>query len=264
MKVCSVQECTNLRHSKGYCGKHYAAARRHGGDPLGGGPAPGFAQKFIEDVRQSNVDACITWPFARLATGYAVSRRRHGTHFVHRQICIDLNGFPEKKMEVAHSCGNGHLGCVNPKHLSWKTRSANQMDRVVHGTSNRGERQWNSQLSQDDVLRVVSQVNSGRSMRSISVELGVGPKTVSDIMCGKTWQWVTGIDPLRKRYNRGDETWNSKIKSDGVLKIVSQVNDGRTRTAIAEEMGVSVKAISDITCGHTWSWLTGIGRKNAY
>jgi 5-methylcytosine-specific restriction endonuclease McrA len=31
-----------------------------------------------------------------------------------------------------------HLGCVHPKHVGWKTKSANQFDRVAHGRASPG------------------------------------------------------------------------------------------------------------------------------
>jgi DNA-binding transcriptional regulator YiaG len=41
---------------------------------------------------------------------------------------------PSEKHQAAHNCGKGHLGCVNPAHLEWKTNLENQLDRFEHGT----------------------------------------------------------------------------------------------------------------------------------
>lgn len=39
---------------------------------------------------------------------------------------------PEGKTVAAHKCGNGHLSCVNPKHLYWADKKENARDRVLH------------------------------------------------------------------------------------------------------------------------------------
>lgn len=50
-----------------------------------------------------------------------------------RAMCIITQGLPENPEFFAiHSCGNGHLSCVNPKHLRWGTNGDNQRDRWIH------------------------------------------------------------------------------------------------------------------------------------
>ena len=80
-------------------------------------------------------DDCQPWPFAKNWDGYGMfgylGKQRKSARF----MCEMVNGpAPSQKHQAAHSCGNGHLGCVNPRHLSWKTASQNQMDRRRHGT----------------------------------------------------------------------------------------------------------------------------------
>jgi len=38
-----------------------------------------------------------------------------------------------------HSCGNGHLGCVNPKHLYWGDASQNAKDAAKHKSEGKQE-----------------------------------------------------------------------------------------------------------------------------
>lgn len=50
-----------------------------------------------------------------------------------RAMCILANGTPPFKGAMAlHSCGNGHLSCVNPKHLRWGTAKDNARDAALH------------------------------------------------------------------------------------------------------------------------------------
>lgn len=81
-------------------------------------------------------DDCLIWPFSK---DKRVGRGRCGykgkMYWTHRLMCIFAHGEPPSpELDTAHSCGNGSLGCVNPKHLSWETRQKNCIDGVVHGT----------------------------------------------------------------------------------------------------------------------------------
>jgi hypothetical protein len=46
------------------------------------------------------------------------------------------------------------MGCVTKSHLSWKTRTENQADRIIHNTTNRGERSGQARLTTVDVLAI--------------------------------------------------------------------------------------------------------------
>jgi len=65
------------------------------------------------------------------------------------------------------------------------------MDRVMHGTSNRGSRQWCNVLTEIDVRAIRVEVAKGReSQRKIAEKFGVGAKTINDIARRKTWAWL--------------------------------------------------------------------------
>ena len=49
-------------------------------------------------------------------------------------MCELAHGEAPPRYEAAHSCGRGHLGCVNPRHLRWATSKENKADMIVHGT----------------------------------------------------------------------------------------------------------------------------------
>jgi hypothetical protein len=136
-------------------------------------------------------DACLTYPFWRSPQGYGVVYigvpiRRTGAH---RLMCRLAHGAPaEETLEAAHECGKGHLGCVNPKHLSWKTHSANVRDTVAHGMHNtRGERHGRARLSEADVVRIREAVAIGKMMKDLAREYGVHRSTISLAASGKNW-----------------------------------------------------------------------------
>src|SRR5215471_14726746 len=83
-------------------------------------------------------DDCLQWPFSRSSSGYGILFHEGKVVYAHRTMCELANGKPPTpKHHASHSCGRGHLGCVNPRHLEWKTAAENQQDRRKHGTWSR-------------------------------------------------------------------------------------------------------------------------------
>lgn len=100
----------------------------------------GRAIQWIRDHVGYQGDDCLPWPFSRL-NGYGHGSC-NGEHFyANRMMCELAHGpAPTLDHEAAHSCGNGHEGCTNPNHLSWKTKTENQLDRATHGRKSAGGR----------------------------------------------------------------------------------------------------------------------------
>lgn len=80
-------------------------------------------------------DECLIWPFNRNDRGYGQLKAYGKIRRAHRVMCVLAHGEPDdRKLQASHTCGNGHLGCVNPRHLRWSTNSENQLERWrVHG-----------------------------------------------------------------------------------------------------------------------------------
>lgn len=129
-------------------------------------------------------DDCLTWPFGR-TSGYGVVPVESYPNYAHRVMCAMAHGeAPTPKHEAAHSCGNGHLGCVNPRHLSWKTHAENQRDRIAHGTIQAGHKR---KLSFDDALKI-RELRGKLSQREIGEMFGITRANVSYIQLGKTYR----------------------------------------------------------------------------
>lgn len=83
-------------------------------------------------------DGCLQWPFAAPGDGYGMFGFNGKLLYAHRFMCELAHGkAPSRRHQAAHSCGRGDRGCVNPRHISWKTPKQNQGDRRWHGTHNR-------------------------------------------------------------------------------------------------------------------------------
>lgn len=192
---CPVEGCERNAHRiargcKGLCTVHYHRLKRHG-DPLLGRTQNGEPMRFVQEVALPYAgDDCLTWPFSRTLYGYG-DLWVDGVHFpAHRYICKVINGDPPSPdHEAAHSCGNGHEGCINPNHLSWKTPKQNQADRILHDTHKRGERSHLAKLTEDqarEALRLKGLV----SQEEIAASFNVSRGAISHIHRGNSWAWI--------------------------------------------------------------------------
>ncbi|TBY60162.1 hypothetical protein E0H46_31835 [Rhizobium leguminosarum bv. viciae] len=108
----------------------------------------------------------------------------------HRYICKLAHGTPPTaEHHSAHSCGKGHEGCVSPNHLSWKTRTENEADKLEHGTRSRGERNGNANLTESDVREIIA-IKGTVPQRKIAAMFGVTRGAINSIYTGKSWAWL--------------------------------------------------------------------------
>lgn len=191
--VCQVDGCGKPAKARGWCGAHYRRWHKHGdpGESFPRGSSVGSPQRyFYEVVLAYEGDDCLPWTFGRSSDGYG--RMRHGgkARNVHRVVCEEENGPPpSSKHDAAHSCGKGHEGCVAKRHLSWKTRSKNQMDRVAHGTSNRGEQCGAAKITEPQA-REVLRLRGIATQREIAALFGVSQAAVYAIHARRNWAWL--------------------------------------------------------------------------
>lgn len=173
----------------GMCGKHYHRAKRYGA-PNGGPAFHGEAHDWLKRHVCYVGDECLTWPYNTYSNGYGRVRSEGRDQVASAVMCELAHGpKPTSRHECAHSCGNGHLGCVNPHHLRWATRSENLMDRPLHGTAPRGEAHYRAKLTPEDV-RAIRSMRGVVSQREIGKRYGVSASAVDGIHRGVNWSWL--------------------------------------------------------------------------
>ena len=136
------------------------------------------------------------WRQLKLSVG-----KRHG--YAHVSICCNgkrtcakahtlvLNAFRGPRlegMECRHLDGNrtnNHLS-----NLVWGTQAENVADRARHGTNPVGERNVSAVLTEENVRKIRTLLQSGMFQREIARRFGVSEGTVSCIALGKTWRHV--------------------------------------------------------------------------
>lgn len=186
---CTVDGCANERcNSHGYCWMHYTRLRRHGSTDA---TTKGKPQAWLLAHVSHEGDDCLKWPFGCRDNGYG-QIVFDGVHTsAHRKMCELRHGpAPSSIHEAAHSCGKGHLGCVHPEHLSWKTPTENQADKLIHGTHNRGERSGTAILREHQVRHVRRLLEKGARQSDVARQFGVTVGCIKGIALGKTWGWL--------------------------------------------------------------------------
>lgn len=186
-RICSVANCGKRHFSKNYCRSHYDRWTRHG-DPLAGKAANGELRKWLEANSSFSGDECLIWPHGRGRSGYGLVTIAGQGILAHRYMCeLEHGPAPNPKLDAAHSCGNGHLGCVNPKHLRWATRSENVEDAIEHGTFPIGEAAPAAKLTEIEV-RAIRSLQGVHLQETIAQKFGVSRRTISDIHRRMTWR----------------------------------------------------------------------------
>lgn len=194
IRICSIDGCGKPAEKRGWCGMHYRRFQRHGSPNFTKKPGNGTLLRWIEDNATYAGNECLDWPVT--ANGSAgrpipvsyMGKRIGGC----RLMCILANGPPPTdKHQAAHSCGNGHKGCINPRHLSWKTPVENAADMLIHGTSQRGERHGMAKLNRTQVKEIRARYSTGRiAMPILAQYFGVSKSMIDLIVKRQRWGWL--------------------------------------------------------------------------
>lgn len=154
-------------------------------------------RRLMERVDVDGPVSILTGTPCWIWTGKARTRRGYGRMEVmgeklaHRvSYRLHVGDIPEDSPILRHRCDNPP--CVRPDHLLPGTQADNAADREERGRGvrMRGESNSSCKLDAERILRVVSAVESGRSMRSVAREFGVTHRVVGRIARGESWAHV--------------------------------------------------------------------------
>lgn len=192
-RACKLEGCSAPKHALGWCNAHYKRFKLHGHPLRGRGPRAqhGAPLSWVKEVALPfSGDECLAWPFSRTTYGYGEMRLSGRAVGAHRYICEASHGpAPSSQHQAAHSCGNGHLGCVNWRHISWKTPAENAADRAEHGTQVRGEDHPLSKLTEEDVLEIRT-LTGIQTQRELAERFNVSITAVHHVQTRKNWGWL--------------------------------------------------------------------------
>lgn len=92
---------------------------------------------------------------------------------------------PDESLEIRHLDGNSLNN--KPCNLAYGTKSENERDKNLHGTSNAGERQGRSKLTRTDVEAIRNLYGYGMKQKTIARLFGISKSHVSHIVNHNCW-----------------------------------------------------------------------------
>ena len=190
LRLCSIPGCGRKHSSRGWCLVHWKRWKRHG-DPLAGRTFIGTPLRYFRGtVLTYDGDECLVWPFSRSTAGYGYLCDGGKSFLVSRLVCEAVYGEPPTpKHEAAHSCGNGHLGCVTKIHLRWATHTENIADTIRHGMLAQGERHYSAKLTNAQAEQI-RDLKGTMTQRGIAARFGISRQGVSRIHLRKTYKLI--------------------------------------------------------------------------
>ena len=117
---------------------------------------------------------------------YPRFERNSKTQSVHRYIYTNTYGDPGEDLVICHTCDNPK--CINPLHLVAGTQLENMQQMKERGRAARGERHWNSKLTDNDVIAIL--FDDVSTHREIAQRYGVTEENISQIKSGKLWKHI--------------------------------------------------------------------------
>jgi len=111
---------------------------------------------------------------------------------IHKLVCKYFIGGRPSRYDIRHLDGNKLNNNIN--NLCYGSRSENERDKIIHGRSNRGSRQGNSKLKENDVKEIINLYKNGLKIYELAKKHNVNWATIYNIIMGKSWGWLTNIN----------------------------------------------------------------------
>lgn len=184
--------------------------------------------KWVREAATYMGDDCLIVPFSRNPeTGYAMFGYLGKIYYVHRYVCELVHGpAPSEKHYATHSCGNGHGGCANPRHLAWDTSAGNADDRIFHG---RGNISGRAKLTQE-IADQIRALKGTLSQYEIARRFNISRENVARIHRGVAW---TGKPPRR------EIRLNAEQRAKIAVRARQMHKEGKTYEEIGAEFDIS-------------------------
>lgn len=186
-KPCAAKGCKKSSGYHGYCQAHYRRLKLYGSVEAFH-PNYHHGETFIRAHLQYDGDDCLRWPYSVNKNGRGMAVIGNVQMSAPRAMCTLAHGQPPTpEHEAAHSCGKGHEGCINPRHLRWATTAENRADMVAHGTVVRGEKVNTALLTQADVRAIRA---SSETVAALSDRYAVSKHCIWDVRKRRSWAWL--------------------------------------------------------------------------
>jgi hypothetical protein len=103
-------------------------------------------------------------------------------------MCAAYHGPRPTGKEVRHLDGSRDNDA--PSNLVWATHAENCADKLGHGTAQRGVRNGNGKLTEEQAREAKSRLATGEHPKEICKDYGVSFGAIYNIKYGRTWVWL--------------------------------------------------------------------------
>jgi len=148
---------------------------------------------FIAKVKIDDSSGCWVCTASRHSFGYGWIRDADTgkTEVFHRAAWKLFRGPIPPGMHVLHKVSCHNPPCGNPEHLYLGTNKENSTDKILNGTSTRGEKDAQAKLTEKEVHEIKELGRSGVSQSQIAKVYKVSQSLISMIVSGHRWAHVT-------------------------------------------------------------------------
>lgn len=120
-----------------------------------------------------------------------VKLRKNGKNqrFLVSRLVLTTFDRPPLDGEVACHCNGNHTD-NRLANLRWDTAKGNEADKVIHGTTNHGEKNGQCRLSALDVMSIRADLAQGMKGSALARKYGVQQTTISAIKTRRSWKHI--------------------------------------------------------------------------
>lgn len=154
-------------------------------------------QVYDEDIKlklmsyiKLDENGCWVWQKAKHKQGYGNFSYKRKCLLAHRVSWMLHYGELDKDILVLHKCDNPP--CVNPEHLFLGTDRDNVKDSISKGrfTRAKGEGQWFSKLTDENVLEIRKMAFEGIMQKDIAKKFGMDWRHIGAIIRKQSWKHI--------------------------------------------------------------------------
>lgn len=148
-----------------------------------------MAKMYMRKNMKRDWRGCWLWQGSLMSNGYGYLKLKGWPHntSVHRLAMHLWKGFDlESSLYVCHTCDTRH--CFNPQHLWLGTQSENIIDGFRKGRMDRGEKHYNSKLTEKDVRAILRAVDKGEVQAHLARKFNIAGSVITKIKQGRLWR----------------------------------------------------------------------------
>jgi hypothetical protein len=223
--------------------REYRRQRREQGKELACRSDESLEQRLWARVRIGSDSECWEWQGHVAKNGYGQIGHKGVLIYAHRAAATVILDYLDPEATVMHTCDNRR--CCNPAHLVVATMAENNADKIAKGRANyrKGEQHGRSKLTWEQVREIRTRwLAGGVTLDEMAEEYGVTSGTLMHVTTNRTWVDPAYVPPSRR----------AKLTATDVREIRRQREAGVKISALADQYGMSERAIRDVASGRRW------------